>query len=97
MKYVIIKGIPLPTDKITDSNEQKDGTGIPVTSEADCQESEETKENDTCDDICNNFSTTCSKRKATIVARMKIKNWLNPEESFLVGECRGLRVMSLMM
>ena len=42
-------------------------------------------------------SSTRSKRKATVFARMKIKNWLNPEESFLVGECRGLRVMMSLM
>ena len=88
------------TAKITNSNEQKGGAGTPVTSEANYQEpEEEAKENDTCDDIHDDLSatsTTRSKRKATLVARMKIKNWLNPAESFLVGEYHGLRVMSLM-
>ena len=86
----------MPTAKITDSNEQEGETVTPVPSEADYQEPEETEENDACDDLVAT-STTHSKRKATVVARMKIKNWLNTEESFLVGECRGLRVMMSLM
>ena len=61
------------TAKIADGNEHR----------------EESEEDDMSDDVCDDLmetSDTLSKRKATLVARMKIKNWLNPEES--VADCK---------
>ena len=72
---------PVSTAKIADGNEQR----------------EESEEEDTSDDICDDLMETldtCPKRKATVVARMKIKNWLNPEESLLVW--RVLQIVSMM-
>ena len=74
----------MSTAKIADGNEHR----------------EESEEDDMSDDVCDDLmetSDTLSKRKATLVARMKIKNWLNPEESLSVwGLSQIVSMMSLM-
>ena len=84
----------VPAAKETDSREQESETVTPVPNEVDHQELEKGNKFDVYGD---SSTTTHSKRKATVVARMKIKKWLNPEETLLIGECRGLRMMMSVM
>ena len=72
----------LPAAKETGSREQESETVTPVPNEVDHQESEK---GDKFDFNGDSSTTTHSKRKAIVVARMKIKNWLNPEETLLIG------------
>ena len=60
-------------------------------------QSEETEENDFGDDEnpYGDLFTTCPRRKATVVARKKIKSWLAPDRNLLAGECHELRVIML--
>ena len=87
---VIIKGITLHVST-EDSDGQNGETVIPIPSEVDHQEPEETEEKDMCDndhDDLLGISNVPPNRKATEVVRMKIK---------LIGECHGLRVMMSLM
>ena len=84
----------VPATKETDSREQESETVTPVANEVDHKELEK---GDKFDVYSDSLTTTHSKRKATEVARMKIKKWLNPKETFLIGECRGLRMMMSVM
>ena len=60
-------------------------------------QSEETKENDFGDDenAYGDLFTTRPRRKATVVARKKIKSWLAPDSDLLAGKCHELRVIML--
>ena len=60
-------------------------------------QSAETEENDFGDDenAYGDLFTTHPRRKATVVARKKIKNWLAPDSNLLAGECCELRVIML--
>ena len=77
----------VPAAKETDSRQQESETVTLVPNEVDHQELEK---GDKFDVYGDSSTTTHSKRKATVVARMKIKKWLNPEETLMIGECHGL-------